>query len=29
MAATKSLKKCELEAKWFLIDATDCPYGVR
>ena len=27
MAATKSLKKCELEAKWYLIDATDCTLG--
>ena len=27
MAATKSLKKCELEAKWFLIDAIDCTLG--
>ena len=27
MAATKSLKKCELESKWFLIDATDCTLG--
>ena len=27
MAATKSLKKCELDAKWYLIDATDCTLG--
>ncbi len=27
MAATKSLKKCELEANWYLIDATDCTLG--
>ena len=27
MTATKSLKKCELEAKWYLIDATDCTLG--
>ena len=27
MAATKSLKASELEAKWFLIDATDCTLG--
>ncbi|MDL2296023.1 50S ribosomal protein L13 [Lachnospiraceae bacterium OttesenSCG-928-E19] len=27
MAATKSLKACELESKWILIDATDCTLG--
>ena len=27
MAATKSLKQCELDAKWYLIDATDCTLG--
>lgn len=27
MAQTKSLKKCELEAKWYLIDATNCTLG--
>ena len=27
MAATKSLKKCELDAQWYLIDATDCTLG--
>ena len=27
MAATKSLKKCELESKWILIDATDIVLG--
>ena len=27
MAATKSLKGCELESKWYLIDATDCTLG--
>lgn len=27
MAATKSLKACELEANWILIDATDCTLG--
>ena len=27
MATTKSLKKCELDAKWYLIDATDCTLG--
>ncbi len=27
MVATKSLKKCELETKWYLIDATDCTLG--
>ena len=27
MVATKSLKKCELDAKWYLIDATDCTLG--
>jgi len=27
MVATKSLKGCELEAKWYLIDATDCTLG--
>ena len=27
MAATKSLKKSELETKWYLIDATDCTLG--
>ena len=27
MAATKSLKKSELDAKWYLIDATGCTLG--
>ena len=27
MATTKSLKKCELDAKWYLIDATNCTLG--
>lgn len=27
MAATKSLKKGELDTKWYLIDATDCTLG--
>ena len=27
MVATKSLKASELEAKWYLIDATDCTLG--
>ena len=27
MTTTKSLKKCELEAKWYLIDATNCTLG--
>lgn len=27
MAATKSLKKSELESNWILIDATDCTLG--
>jgi large subunit ribosomal protein L13 len=27
MVATKSLKGCELESKWYLIDATDCTLG--
>ena len=27
MAATKSLKACELESKWILIDSTDCTLG--
>lgn len=27
MKATKSLKACELESKWFLIDATDITLG--
>jgi len=27
MATTKSLKKSELESKWYLIDATDCTLG--